>query len=155
MLNYWERLKHLKFISQQRRLERYRIICTWNVLQRFAPNCGFNTRGDISDRMCRKCVMPTLKGKQKVKTLREQSFQSHGPRLCNALPKHIRNIYRCGVEEFKEKLDQFLTTIPDQPKIGGLVPATCNQMTGQPSNSLVDQIREHLRGQGIRIHGEQ
>ena len=155
MLNYWERLEHLKIISQQRRLERYRIIYTWKVLEGLAPNGGINTSGDISDRMGRKCVMPTLKGRQKVKTLREQSFQSHGPRLFNALPKHIKSIYRCGVEEFKEKLDQFLTTIPEQQQIGGLVPATCNQMTGQPSNSPVDQIREHLRGQGTRIHDEQ
>ena len=74
--------------------------------------------------------MPTLKGRQKVKTLREQSFQTHGPGLFNAVQKHIRNMQRCGVEEVKEKLDQFHIPIPDQPKIGGLVPATCNQMTG-------------------------
>ena len=46
-LIYWERLEHLKIISQQKRLERYRIIYTWKDLEGLAPNCGINTRGDI------------------------------------------------------------------------------------------------------------
>ena len=68
LINYWERIEKLKINSQQRRLERYRIIYTWK------------------DRMGRQCVMPTLKGRQKVQTLREQSSQSHGPGLFNAMP---------------------------------------------------------------------
>ena len=48
---------------------------------------------------------------------------------------------------FKEKLDNFLTNIPDKPKIGTLTPDCCDQLTAQPSNSLVDQIRqERARG---------
>ena len=85
MCNYWERLEHLKINSQQRRLERYRIIYTWKIIEGLAPNCGIKTNGNISERMGRKCLMPTLKGRQRVQTLREQSFQCHGPRLFNAL----------------------------------------------------------------------
>ena len=46
-LNYWERLKELKMNSQQRRLERYRIIYTWKVLEDLVPNCGMSeTKSD-------------------------------------------------------------------------------------------------------------
>ena len=105
----------------------------------------------FEDRQGRKCELPNLKGSQSVKTLREQSFQVHGPRLFNSLPRYIRNLTKCGIDIFKEKLDLFLEKIPDQPKVGDLMPATCNQVSGQPSNSLVDQIREHQRSMGGQL----
>ena len=141
-LNYWERLKELKINSQQRRLERYRIIYTWKVLEGLAPNCGLSETK--SDRSGRQCSIPPInnKSRQSIKTLRNQSFQVHGPQLFNCLPKHIREISKCSILDFKEKLDQYLTKIPDQPKVGGLVPTTCDLFNMSPSNSLVDQIRE-------------
>ena len=36
-LNYWERLKALKMLSQERRMERYRIIYTWKILEGKSP----------------------------------------------------------------------------------------------------------------------
>ena len=45
------------------------------------------------------------------------------------------------IEDFKIKLDQFLSKIPDQPKIGDLIPAACDLYTVKPSNSIVDQAR--------------
>ena len=74
-----------------------------------------------------------------------QSFHSHG--LFNAMPKHIRNVCRCGVEEFKEELDQFLTNIPNQPKIGGLIPGqhlqpddwTAIQLLGRPNQGAPER----------------
>ena len=142
--NYWERLKMLKMNSQQRRMERYRIIYTWKILENLAPNCDINIHESLSERAGRKCSIPKIKTKtrQSVKSLREQSFQVHGPQLFNCLPAYIRNKTKCGVLEFKELLDNFLTKIPDQPKVGTLVPSTCNQFNSSPSNSLVDQIRE-------------
>ena len=41
----------------------------------------------------------------------------------------------CGVEEFKENLDKFLKTIPDEPKIGGAMP-----MNSRQSNSIIHQM---------------
>ena len=38
--NYWERLKHLKMYSQQRRMERYRYIYIWKCLEGKVPACG-------------------------------------------------------------------------------------------------------------------
>ena len=150
-INYWERLKCLRINSQQRRFERYRIIYTWKILEESAPNCGIKEIHSFEDRQGRKCELPNLKGSQSVKTLREQSFQVHGPRLFNSLPRYIRNLTKCGIYIFKEKHDLFLEKIPDQPKVGDLMPATCNQVSGQPSNSLVDQIREHQRSMGGQL----
>ena len=38
--SYWEQLKKMKMLSLQRRLERYRIIYIWKILEGQAPNCG-------------------------------------------------------------------------------------------------------------------
>ena len=38
--NYWMRLCSLKINSQQRRLEKYRIIYTWKALEGIVPECG-------------------------------------------------------------------------------------------------------------------
>ena len=149
-INYWERLKVLKMNSQQRRFERYRILYTWKILEGLAPNCGVVE--STTDRAGRQCSVPTLKTKsrQKIKTLRNQSFQVNGPQLFNTLPKYIRNMSNCSVTDFKEKLDQYLTVIPDQPLIGNLIPATCDLYSLSPSNSLIDQIRE-FRARSSRL----
>ena len=143
-MNYWERLQHLKMNSQQRRMERYRIIYCWKILEGLAPNCGIYTNNSLSERAGRKCSIPKINSKtrQSVKTLREQSFQVHGPQLFNCMPASIRNKSKCSVQEFKEALDQYITQIPDQPKVGWLIPSTCDMFNSSPSNSLVDQVRE-------------
>ena len=42
--NYWERLIYLKMNSQERRMERYRIIYIWKILNNLVPNCGVINR---------------------------------------------------------------------------------------------------------------
>jgi hypothetical protein len=138
-LNYWDRLRVLKMNSQQRRLERYRIIYSWKILEGLAPNCGLDEV--YSDRRGREIKIPQLKGKQAVRTMREQSFQVNGPRLFNSIPKKIRNMTKVPVDKFKEHLDKFLEMVPDEPNVVGLTPATCNQFTAAPSNSILDQVR--------------
>ena len=140
-LDYWSRLRQLKMYSQQRRAERYRIIYTWKVLEGMVPNCGIEHT--YSERRGRECKIPDLRGRQAIQSLRDQSFQVTGPRLFNSLPRYIRNLKNKSKEEFKEKLDQFLASLPDQPKIGDLVPSICNQNTAKPSNSLTDVILHH------------
>ena len=142
-LDYWQRLKYLRIYSQNRRLERYRIIYTWKILENLVPNCGLEF--SVSERRGRCVNVPTLKGSKRIQNLREQSFQVHGPKLFNCLPHTIRNITRVSVEDFKEKLDQYLSTIPDEPNVDGLTPGTCDLYTAKPSNSIIDQSR------GIRI----
>ena len=90
-LNYWERLKSLKMLSQERRMERYRILYTWKILEGKSPNCGINFK--YHERLGRLCEVPQIisNSKKSIQTLRENSYQVNGPRLFNCLPKQIRN----------------------------------------------------------------
>ena len=150
-LNYWERLRECQMLSQQRRLERYRIMYTWKILEARVPNCGVETTENI--RLGRLCKIPLLtKGSAKVKSLRENSFQVQGPTLFNILPPKIRNMTKCSVDEFKFALDNFLTKIPDEPYVSGVgyTPSACNQITGKASNALVDQVKTMKTGGNLQ-----
>ena len=140
-LNYWERLKSLKMLSQERRMERYRILYTWKILEGKSPNCGINFK--YHERLGRLCEIPQIVGnsKKSIQTLRENSYQVNGPRLFNCLPKQIRNKKGCSVDEFKADLDTFLEGVPDEPKSDGYIPSACDQNTGRPSNSIIAQCR--------------
>ena len=43
------------------------------------------------------------------------------------------------MDEFKEKLDNFLANRPDEPNVDGLTPTTCDLFTAAPTNSITDQ----------------
>lgn len=66
LLPYLERLKTFIVNSEQRRLEIYRIIYVWKILQCLVPNCGVkevNTEAD--ERWGRRCLIPKLKKQTK------------------------------------------------------------------------------------------
>ena len=107
-------------------------------MEGLAPHCGI--KGDDNSTRGRMCKLSQIiqSAGQCIKTLREQSFQVHGCKLFNKMPAEIRNMKNCGINEFKEKLDIFLSPIPDQPVIGHLTPTTCNPVTLHPSNSILD-----------------
>ena len=139
-LNYWQRLIELKMYSEQRRLERYRAIYVWKVLQGLVPNPGvFEAREN--EYLGRRCQLPQLKQKTRmsIQTMKENSFQTSGPKLFNSLPKGIRNMKKFTEDEFKEKLDEYLQKLPDQPKIDGLIPWG-QDLEGKPSNSILFQV---------------
>jgi hypothetical protein len=148
-LDYWQQLAQLKILSLQRRLERYRILYIWKIIEGKVPNCGVYVR--IEDgRLGRMCQVPTINknAPQSVQTMREQTFQVNGPKLFNSLPAKIRNITRCSVDDFKMALDQYLETIPDEPRVSGLTPGGCTA-EARASNSLLDQCRRpRLTGRG-------
>ena len=79
------------------------------------------------------------------KSIREQSFHVHGGKLFNSIPKNIRNMAGNNVDEFKEKLDLFLQSIPDEPKVEGYVPSACDDLTAKPSNSIIFQCKQKMR----------
>ena len=139
-MNYWERLKELKMNSEQRRLERYRVIYTWKVLQGLVPNPGI-VEAKANEYLGRRCCLPKLnhRSRMSIQTLKNHSFQTNGPVLFNSLPKAIRNMKKCTEEEFKEKLDTYLQKVPDQPKIDGLIPWG-QDLEGKPSNSIQFQL---------------
>ena len=70
-----------------------------------------------SERRGREAKVPKSKGSGKFQSIREASFQINGPRLFNSLPKAVRNTTKVGIEEFKLKLDKYLESIPDEPKM--------------------------------------
>ena len=134
--NYWTRLKMLKMLSQERRMERYRIFYVWKILEKKVPNCGIEISTE-EGRLGRKCQIPKLKrnGRKAIQSLREHTLQIEGARLFNCIPKRLREMH--NQEEFKDGLDQWLTTIPDEPRIGGLTPSAVCSVTGRQSNSLL------------------
>ena len=152
--NYWERLKVCQMLSQERRLERYKIIYIWKILEGRVPNCGIETVENL--RFGKLCSIPPLKKcSTKIQTLRENSFQVKGPQLFNILPAKLRNMTKCSIDDFKFALDQFLSGIPDEPNVSGpeYTPRACNQTTGKPSNSLIDQVRSKNINQGGGLLG--
>ena len=128
-------------LSLQRRLERYRILYTWKILEGISPNCGIEVKLE-GGRVGRKCNIPKIQTKSQkwVQTLREQTFQINGPQLFNSLPAYLRNITKCGVDDFKTKLDKYLEKVPDEPSMRGLVPRAYT-IEARPSNSILDQSR--------------
>ena len=101
-----------------------------------------------SDRRGREIAVPHFKGTQRIQTLRERSFQVNGARIYNSLPKSIRNLRRLSVVDFKSKLDEYLQTLPDEPKLPNYTPVVCNQITASPSNSIIDHARAKMRRPG-------
>ena len=79
------------------------------------------------------------KTRMSIQTMKQNSFQTSGPKLFNSLPKEIRNIKKFTEDEFKEKLDEYLQKLPDQPKIDGLIPRG-QDLEGKPSNSILFQV---------------
>ena len=146
-LNYWDRLKTLKLYSQERRLERYRILYTWKCIENLIPNCGLTTH--FSVRWGRYVNLKPLNSKSthRFKSIREGSFSTNGPRLFNSLPAALRGLSNCTVDHFKQQLDSYLCTVPDKPSCDSLKPGAINLVTGRHSNSLIDQIRlmSHLQ----------
>ena len=74
-----------------------------------------------------------------VRKARERSLEVHGARLFNLLPPNLRNENSGDFALFKNNLDIFLSSIPDQPTTPGLVRAAA-------SNSLLDQVPLYVNG---------
>ena len=106
------------------------------------PNCGISW--STASRRGRLCSLKSINKKcdKTTEKLIEGSFQRVGPKLFNSIPADIRNLTNCTVEEFKFKLDLYLNKVPDEPKVDGLTPSACDQFTGKPSNSIIDQARK-------------
>ena len=149
-LDYWQQLDSLQMLSLQRRLERYRILYVWKILEHKVPNCGIQVKQE-EGRLGRMCTVPAIyrHAQQSVQTMREQTFQVNGPRLFNSLPAKIRNMSKCSIDDFKTALDKYLETVPDEPNVTGLTPGGCTAQA-RASNSLLDQAKRfRLTGRGV------
>ena len=89
------------------------------------------------------CLVPKVSNTAPVsiQNIRLQSLSVRGPRIFNTLPSHIRAITGSNVDAFKKSLDEFLSTIPDQPLVPGYT-----QFRRCDTNSLLDWcVSSHLR----------
>ena len=68
-----------------------------------------------------------------IRNAKERSLGVRGARIFNLLPENIRTMNTDHVDMFKNHLDIFLSNVPDQPTMPGLVRAA-------QSNSLLDQL---------------
>ena len=140
-LDYWERLSELKLYSQERRRERYAIIFIWKCAVGLVD--GYTINFINNPRRGRLCVVRTINKNTplQVKKASEATLAVRGARIFNLLPRSIRDISlntNRSVIPFKSKLDQFLSTIPDQPTIQ-------NRKRPAKTNSLADQIPMTVR----------
>ena len=69
---------------------------------------------NFSDRRGRSCVIFHV-DTGRLGTLAYNSFRWRAIRLFNSLPKAIRDINNCSVCSFKQRLDYYLSSIPDLP----------------------------------------
>ena len=133
-LNYWEKLRELGLYSQERRRERYQVIFIWKISQGmvsgydidFTHTNGRRGRYAVPKRVVR--AAPT-----KVRNARERSLGVRGVQIFNLLPDQLRSMNSQHIDYFKNHLDVFLSSIPDQPTTTGLGRAAM-------SNSLLHQL---------------
>ena len=91
------------------------------------------------------CVIQSPTNRNPAQSLQENAITVFGPRLCNSLPKYLKDVDSVKIQKFKFELDKFLELIPDEPNIP-------NYVTASGSNSVLDQLT-HLRAQGIYQSG--
>ena len=133
-LNYWEKLGELKLYSQERRRERYQVIFLWKISQgmvsgyqvQFTSDMGRRGRSVVPNSVVR--AAPAV-----VRNARERSLGVKGALIFNLLPDKLRSMNSQHIDYFKNHLDVFLSSIPDQPTVPGLGRAA-------ESNSLLHQL---------------
>ena len=138
--NYHQRLKALNLYSLERRRERYLIINAWEQIEGKRENI-LNLRTRRIGR-CRKIILNVIpwsvRGKKlriAVRTQIHNSTTSKMSRLFNILPANLANIEGVTMDTFKQHLDKWLQTIPDEPRIDNY-----SKMVEKESNSLLHQV---------------
>ena len=112
--SYPDRLKTLKLLSLQRRRDRYTIIYMFKVKVQLVPNPGFTPDYQVRNQAF--AWKPRYDRK-----IGRYSFFCTGPRLYNSIPAELRPLEdrvaegKTPLQTFKEDLDKYFQTIPDNP----------------------------------------
>ena len=133
-VNYWDKLKLLKLYSQERRRERYLIIFIWKISQGLVS--GYEVPFNYNSRSGRWAVpasMTCSRVPARIRQAKENILRVKGCMLFNLIPAVLRNANHGDILMFKNNLDHFLSTVPDQPTLPGLSRAA-------ETNSLMHQI---------------
>ena len=138
--NYWDRLSVFKLYSIERRVERYKVLYLYKMINGLVPDIGLKYP-DNSITRNRDTLLPiTLTATtEAIKTKLRDSLLYNGVRIFNSIPLTIRNIQN-DYCEFKKQLDLYLSKIPDQPATKDLTPEA-KDIYGDPSNSILDWPR--------------
>ena len=117
-LTYWERLKKLGLMSLQRRRERFIILNMWKILHEKMPN-DLNVQFRSESRLGLQAIIPSLPRNcsHAIKSLFDTSFAVVGPTLWNCLPNHLTTCKKQST--FKNKLTDYLRSLPDEPPVHG------------------------------------
>merc|ERR1711954_181889 len=120
-------------------MERFAILNIWKSVNGLTPNIGFNWNTNTNkDHVL---TIPKLIRKPgKGQTTKENCHLVSGAKIFNSLPVSLRGIRNVSIDSFKSALDSFLSLIPDEPHVDGLIPSTVCLATRRPSNKLVDVI---------------
>ena len=121
-------------MGENKSRERYMVIFLRKISQGLV--CGYQIpfiTNDITGRF----AVPTQLSKQgvpaSVKSAKEGGLRVKGCQLFNLLPAVLRNSDHGDTLMFKNNLDHFLVSVPDQPSHPGLIRAAI-------SNSLLHQV---------------
>ena len=133
-LNYWEKLREFRLYSQERRRERYLIIFLWKLSQGMIS--GYDVTFTSGEGRRGRIIIPNTVVRSSpalVRKAREQTLGVKGANIFNLLPEKLRSMNSEHVDYFKNHLDVFLSSIPDQPTMTGLGRAA-------ETNSLLHQL---------------
>ena len=133
-MDYWDKLQHLRLYSQERRRERYQVIFIWKISQGLVSGYKIPfTHNDRTGRWAVPAEVPHHNVPGNVKLAKLNSLRVRGCQLFNLLPAVLRSADHGDTLMFKNNLDHFLSSVPDQPTISGL------QRAAQ-TNSLIHQV---------------
>ena len=135
--SYWDKLKILHLYSQERRRERYFIIFIWKISQGLVDGYSmlFTARDSRTGRKAVIAMTPSA-APAAVKKARAASLAVKGAQLFNCMPAQLRNSDHGDIPMFKNHLDIYLETIPDEPTLPG-------QGRAASTNSLLHQVPLH------------
>ena len=128
------KLHQLRLYSQERRRERYQIIFIWKISQGLVS--GYQIPFTLNSRTGRWAVPAELSRQgvpSSVKVAKEGSLRVRGCQLFNLLPASLRSSNHGDTLMFKNNLDHFLESVPDQPTHQDLARAA-------QTNSLLHQV---------------
>ena len=86
----------------------------------------------------RECQIPGINHHtpRNIQALEHATLPVRGQHLFNTLPRDIRNMTGCKVDMFKRRLDNYLSTIPDEPQVLGYT-----AQRRADSNSVLDMAK--------------
>ena len=110
------------------------IIFLWKISQGMVSGYDVRFTSDGTRRGRSILPIPVVKSAPSVvRRARERSLGVRGAQIFNLLPESLRGLNSQHVDLFKNHLDVFLASIPDEPTVTGLG-------RGAQSNSLIHQL---------------